>query len=207
VQTPSCYVIGDSISLMYGPHLEAALGDRCRYFRKDGMIEAHYNLDRPQGANGGDSGMVRHFLEAWAVAENAERYDLLAVNCGLHDIKLDRATRQFAVDIQQYRANLTRIVQMAPSLADRFAWIRTTPVDDELHAKRDCGFDRFQKDVDAYNAAADEVMRRAGVPTIDLHAFTLSIEGDLFTDGVHFLDPVCRRQGEWMAERILEHRG
>jgi len=62
------YVIGDSISIQYGPYLEAALRGVMAYARKEGEEEALLNLDIPQGANGGDSGMVLSFLEAKTAA-------------------------------------------------------------------------------------------------------------------------------------------
>ena len=52
---PTCYVIGDSISIQYGPYLESALGASWQYDRKSGDAEARKNLDIPIGANGGDS--------------------------------------------------------------------------------------------------------------------------------------------------------
>jgi len=58
------YVIGDSISMHYGPDLEAMLESVMAYSRKSGQEEALKNLDRPAGANGGDSSMVLAYLRA-----------------------------------------------------------------------------------------------------------------------------------------------
>lgn len=58
------YVIGDSISIQYGPYLEADFRGVMGYPRKEGEEEALLNLDIPQGANGGDSSMVHAFLAA-----------------------------------------------------------------------------------------------------------------------------------------------
>jgi hypothetical protein len=58
------YVLGDSISMQYGPSLEAYLEGVISYSRKEGEEEALLNLDNPRGANGGDSGMVLTFLKA-----------------------------------------------------------------------------------------------------------------------------------------------
>ena len=62
------YVIGDSISIQYGPHLQAYLKGTMGYARKEGEEKALLNLDCPQGANGGDSSMVLSFLKARAPA-------------------------------------------------------------------------------------------------------------------------------------------
>ena len=92
---PSCYVIGDSISIQYGPYLEAALAGTWQYARKEGDAEARLNLDIPIGANGGDSGRVLGFLSSWADSVTAPIYDLMLINCGLHDIKRAKDTDLF----------------------------------------------------------------------------------------------------------------
>ena len=56
------YIIGDSISIQYGPYLEKALKGIMTYARKEGEAESLLNLDNPQGANGGDSSMVLAYL-------------------------------------------------------------------------------------------------------------------------------------------------
>ena len=58
------YVIGDSISIHYGPYLKKQLHGVVGYARKEGEEEARLNLDNPSGANGGDSSMVFHFYKA-----------------------------------------------------------------------------------------------------------------------------------------------
>ena len=54
----SVFVVGDSISIQYGPFLEQMLSGRIAYARKGSedatMAEALRNLDIPVGANGGD---------------------------------------------------------------------------------------------------------------------------------------------------------
>ena len=82
------YVLGDSISIGYGPFLESYLKGMIEYSRKQGEEEALLNLDNPQGANGGDSSMVLSFLKSKAEAGGIDA-DLLLLNCGLHDIKTD----------------------------------------------------------------------------------------------------------------------
>ncbi len=206
--TPRLHVIGDSISIQYGPYLERALTGIYRYSRKSGEAEALLNLDVPQGANGGDSSMVRAFLEALVATRHRPHEDLLLVNCGLHDLKGNPATGEFQVPIERYRANLPAIVALGRRLADAVVWVRTTPVDDVLHARRGCGFTRIQADVDLYNEAADAIMAAAGVPVIDLATFTsrLAADGPIFIDGVHFTPDVQRQQAAyiagWVAARL-----
>jgi len=204
----SIYVVGDSISIQYGPFIERALGDAVGYGRKEGEAEALLNLDEPQGANGGNSGQVRRFLEG-LVNRRGFHKNLMLINCGLHDIKTDPATGAIAVEPDAYRDNLNAIVDLAGSLADGMAWVRTTAVEDELHAKRGAGFNRIDADVDRYNAIADAVMADRGVPVIDLHGFSrrLGVGGEVSRDGVHFHEPVRRQQGAFIAGWVLGRLG
>jgi lysophospholipase L1-like esterase len=194
------YVIGDSISIQYGPHLARFLGGIADYSRKEGEEEALLNLDQPQGANGGDSSMVLDFLRAKARSGWLD-VDLFLLNCGLHDIKTDPATGARQVPVEQYTANLREVVRLVASMGPRprLVWIRTTPCDEAVHNCRNVGFHRFAADCAAYNRAADEVMAAAGVPAIDLHAFTLSLGPELYCDHVHFLEPVREKQAAFIA--------
>lgn len=51
----SVFVIGDSISIGYGPHLKAMLEGRLGYDRIRKADESSDDLDGPIGENGGDS--------------------------------------------------------------------------------------------------------------------------------------------------------
>ena len=200
------YLIGDSISLHYGPYLQAYLDGVMTYARKEGEDEALLNLDNPQGANGGDSGMVRAFLAAKVAAGDLDA-DLLLVNAGLHDIKTDPVTGARQVPLDQYAANLRAIVDLAATLPARLVWIRTTPCDERVHNRPGMDFHRFAADCDAYNAAADAVMAAAGVPVIDLHTFTRNLGPDLYCDHVHFHEQVREKQGAFIAGWVLGYLG
>jgi len=202
---PKLYVIGDSISMHYGPYLERDLRGVWDYARKEGEEEARLNLDRPQGANGGDSSMVLDFLRA-KLSGGGLDCDLLLVNCGLHDIKTDPQTGAKQVPLDAYRANLERIVGLARGAGLRMAWVRTTPCDEAVHNARQSQFHRFSADNRAYNAVADEVMAAAGIPSIDLYTFTANLGPDLYADHVHFHDPVRQQQAAYIAG-WLEGRG
>lgn len=194
------FVIGDSISIQYGPYLQKALAADFDYARKGGEEEALRNLDIACGANGGDSTMVRSYLESLTgCAEFCP--DILLVNCGLHDIKIDAETAAHQVEKDEYRSNLKAIVNLGQRLAEHVVWVETTPVDDEMHRARKCGFERMQADVIVYNRIADEVMAQAGVPVIALGAFTarLGSGAEIYSDGVHFLPSVQQQQAAFIA--------
>lgn len=194
---PFVFVIGDSISMQYGPYLEAALAGRFRYDRKRGE---NGDLDNPSGANGGDSGRVLAYLRGLAEAGDFHA-DWLLINCGLHDLKTDPQTGAKQVPLEEYESNLRAIVECAGALAGQMLWVRTTPVDDETHNSRAKQFHRHAVDLDAYNAAADRVMAEAGIPGIDLCGYTNSLGGPevIFRDHVHFPEEVQRLQAAYIA--------
>lgn len=200
---PRVYFIGDSISLHYGPYLERYLRGKFLYSRKEGEQEALLNLDRPQGANGGDSSMVLAFLRALP-ASGRPAADLFLINCGLHDIKTNPRTRQRQIPLGMYRRNLRAIAALCRARSVAWAWIRSTPVVDAVHNKPGMEFFRYARDLDAYNAAADGVMADEGVAVIDLCAFTRNLGADLFCDHAHFREPIRERQAAFLAG-WLEH--
>jgi len=196
---PLVFVIGDSISIQYGPHLERMLAGQFRFARKTGQEDALKGAGDPNGANGGDSAAVLGYLRA--MVEGGEFHpDLLLLNCGLHDIKTDPKTGQKQVPLEQYRHNLRQILDVAGGSGIRMVWIRTTPAVDAVHNKPGMAFHRHAADVDAYNAAADQIMTEASVPLLDLYAFTRTLGGDeVFCDHAHFTESVQQQQAAFLA--------
>jgi lysophospholipase L1-like esterase len=196
------HVVGDSISIQYGPYLEKYLAGVIAYSRKEGEEEALLNLDQPQGANGGDSGMVLSFLEAKARSGGVDA-DLLLLNCGLHDIKTDPGTGTRQVSMNDYKANLKAIINVVAGMNCRLIWIRTTPCDEAVHNREGKTFHRFSADCEAYNKAADEIMASAGIPAIDLYTFTRNLGDDLYCDHVHFHDHIREKQAAFIAGWLM----
>ena len=196
------YIIGDSISIQYGPYLQQALQGFMHYARKEGETEALLNLDNPQGANGGDSSMVLAFLQGMAQQGGIDA-DLLLVNCGLHDIKTNPQTGQRQIGIDRYAENLRAIVALAATMPLSMAWIRTTPCDEHIHNQPHMAFHRFAADCDAYNTVADNIMHTAGIPIIDFYTFTRNLGADLYCDHVHFHEPVRAQQAAFLAGWLM----
>ncbi len=192
------YVIGDSISIQYGPYLQRSLRGAMDYARKEDEAEALLNLDNPQGANGGDSSMVLTYLQAMARTGGIDA-DLILLNCGLHDIKTDPVSGDRQVTITQYQDNLRAVIEVVASLGASPVWVRTTPCDEKVHNRPDMAFFRFAADAIAYNEAADSIMAEAGIPTIDLYSFTLGLGPDLYCDHVHFHEAIREQQGIYIA--------
>lgn len=197
----SIHVVGDSISMHYGPYLAQYLGPAYAYSRKEGRVG---NLDRPEGDNGGDSSMVLAYLRECAAAR--KYWDILAINCGLHDVK--RHSGRLQISAGDYERNLVQIlVKVVRRLADYVIWIRTTPVIDEIHNARMSDFQRFNADVEQYNAIADEVATAADW-MIDLNGFCRVLGGaEIYVDHVHFTAEIQRLQGAFIAGHILAFMG
>lgn len=192
------YVIGDSISIQYGPYLQRTLNGVMHYARKEGEAEALLNLDNPQGANGGDSSMVLAYLRGMARSGGIDA-DVILLNCGLHDIKTDPIGGTKQVTLAEYRTNLHAIIETVAAMGPTPIWVRTTPCDENVHNRPDMAFHRFAADGIAYNEAADAIIVDAGILSIDLYNFTLGLGPDLYCDHVHFHESIREKQGIYIA--------
>ena len=164
--------IGDSISIGYTPFVAEML---------TGQAEIGHNP-----GNGGDSDNVLANMDAWLAEAGA---DVVHLNCGLHDLKVARDTRAHQVPLERYRRNLTEIGRRLAACGALPVWASSTAVIDARHnAVKE--FDRHNADVDAYNAAAGEIMLAAGIRINDLHAAAIAagIETVVCDDGVHMTD-------------------
>ncbi|GHC02850.1 SGNH/GDSL hydrolase family protein [Cerasicoccus arenae] len=199
-ELPLVYVVGDSISIQYGPYLEKALRGFFRFKRKGGEGEALLNLDQPAGANAGDSRMTLAYLSTLVCRADFE-CDVLMLNCGLHDIKRSPKNRDIQIPLDEYRSNLEQIVHLCVLNDIRFIWLRTTPVVDAIHNHPKMNFHRHAEDLNAYNDCADSVMERADAAAIDLFRFTrnLGADDELFIDHVHYLEAIREKQGLFLA--------
>ncbi len=198
------FVVGDSISIQYGPCLREYLRGFMDYARKQGEADALLNLDNPSGANGGDSSLVLAYLAAVKKAGGIDA-DYLLLNCGLHDIKINPATGEKQVSPAQYGRNLRAIVETVSGMKPALIWIRTTPCDEKVHNQPDKTFHRFAADGDAYNRIADRAMAEAGVPIVDLYTFTVNLGGDLYCDHVHFHRHIREKQAVFIAGWLTGH--
>jgi lysophospholipase L1-like esterase len=194
----SIFVLGDSISIQYGPYLKKMLNGVFNYDRKRGEEQALADLDNPVGANGGDSSMVLDYLKKRYEDENLN-YDILLLNCGLHDIKTDPQTHNKQIQLEVYKENLKETLKLMKKAGISVIWISTTPVVDEIHNSRMGQFKRYTEDLNAYNEAADNIMKEAGVSVIDLYTFTKNLGEDVFCDHVHFNENVRRMQAAFIA--------
>jgi dienelactone hydrolase/lysophospholipase L1-like esterase len=186
---PKVVLIGDSIRMGYAPLVARRLAGQAT------VVSAQ--------ANGGDSANVLAHLDEWVLREKP---DVVHFNCGLHDLKQDRKTGRYQVDVPSYESNLRRLVErlrMETSAALVFA--TTTPILDERHSRRGASFDRREQDVRRYNQAALDVMRPASIVVHDLHALVEQSgpEKWLEADGTHYTAAGNEHLAEAVAECVL----
>lgn len=182
---PSLFVVGDSISIQYGPYLKNFIENRMDYARKTGDSQASPDAAGFEGPNGGDSKMVLAYLTSKLTDENF-RPDYLLINCGLHDIKRKLPEKELQVSPENYRKNLTAIFDLVKSHGIRAIWVRTTPVVDSIHNTRSPSVHRHAEDLALYNQMADEITQKFGIPVIDLYDFTQGLGSEVFADHVHY---------------------
>ncbi len=216
---PTLFVLGDSISIQYGPGLERLLAGRFACDRKGselledqalaengvGILQRLAALDSSlEAINGGDSASVLAYLQAKSAAQ-AGLGTVLLLNCGLHDVRRDPRSSTCQVEPGYYAANLNDILRLATRLSQQVIWLRTTPVCDACHQRLNHEFQRFNADVELYNQITDALMDEAGIPSIDLYGFTRKLSPadetleQLYCDHVHFSEPVRQMQAAYIA--------
>lgn len=191
------FVVGDSVSIHYGPYLKKMIKDKFEYDRKRGLEQALTDLDRPIGANAGDSRMVKEYI----IDEYHKntKYDILLINCGLHDVRVERESNKIQVELEEYKVNLVKIIEVSNEMANKVIWVGLTPVKDEIHNSRKEGFLRYDKDAYAYDFAAKTIMEQHKVPWMDMHNFTRNLGDDIYSDHIHFKQEVRELQAAFIA--------
>lgn len=198
------FLIGDSISIEYGPYLKEYIADFANMERKEDDGTALKNLDVPMGANGGDSRMVllylRHKLE-----EKGFSPDYMLLNCGLHDVKRHPKTSEIQIKEDEYRTNLTEIFRMLKGRDINPIWLRSTWVVDSIHNIKSKAFSRYNADILRYNDIADSVCVENDIPVIDLYTFTVNLGLDKLRDHVHYTEDAQKKQASFIANFLRRY--
>ena len=190
------------------PHLRRMTRGVWNYSRKGDershIRTAFRNLDVPRGASAGDSSMVLDYLRALDRA-GSFRADIVLIHVGTHDIKKDRHTGKNQVALPDYRRNVAAILAWFKRKRIKLVWIRGGPLDETLHNQRCQTFQRFEKDLDRYNRAAEALLARHRVPILDLAGFTrrLGPMNQLLKDHIHFKDDIVRLQAAFVTGYLI----
>lgn len=184
---PRVLLIGDSISIGYTLPLRGAL-------------RGFANVHRPP----------ENCAHTWKGLESIDRWlgeaswDLIHFNWGLHDLKFVDARGRLAEPgegkqvstIEEYEANLERLVTRLKRTGAKLIWRPTTPVPEGAAG-------RVPTDLPKYNRAAARVIERHGIEVDDMNSFIES-EGipHVRPDNVHFSKEASKRLGENSADVI-----
>jgi isoamyl acetate esterase len=123
--------------------------------------------------------------QQWIVREQP---DVLHMNCGLHDLRIDPRTMTHNVPLTEYVSNLEVIFRLLATLPRlTVVWATLTPVLEARHNGTRYSI-RYEGDVARYDAAARAVALAHGAAINDLHAAVVrhGAEQLLREDGLHF---------------------
>lgn len=143
---PRVLLIGDSISIGYTPVVREKL---------KGIANVHRIPE-----NGGPTTKGLEKIDEWL---GKGRWDVIHFNWGLHDLKRLQPDR-CQVPLEQYEANLKRLVARLERTGAVLVWATTTPVPEGAQQ-------RDPADVPRYAEAALRVMRDNHIAVDDLFAF------------------------------------
>lgn len=204
------YVIGDSISLHYGEFFIDAIADDFVYMPREGVQEALENINMAVGGNGGDSSRVLDLVKKQEEEGSLNNYDIILLNCGLHDIKRHPPKGDLQIEPDAYEKNLCKIVETVKNNGVFPVFLTTTPVNDEIHhsyLEINHGIERFNADVIEYNEIAVRIMGKYNVPIINLYDFTLQLGDEAYDDHVHYTMEVRKLQAEFIAKELKRIMG
>jgi lysophospholipase L1-like esterase len=190
---PKVVLVGDSIRIGYAPIVAKTLDGKAEVVTPGNVV--------------GDSAWLTKNLDDFIIKHKP---DLVHFNVGLHDLKFSRTAKTYQIDLDTYEKNLDGIVtRLKKETKATLVFASSTPIDDERHAKRKAGFDRFEKDVKRYNDVALRVMRKHKVIVHDLHFLVHHAGADklLDSDGTHYTKDGKARLAEAVSDCVVRHLG
>ena len=188
---PNVLIIGDSISIGYTLPTRA-------------LLKGKVNLHRIP-TNGGPTTKGVHEIEKWL---GKRKWDLIHFNWGLHDLKYmgkdgtNLVPKEkggiVQVPLSEYEKNLEKLVIRMKKSAKQLVWRNTTPIPPGSKA-------RYVGDSVKYNQAATRVMKKHGVPTLDLFTPSKKNMKDWMKKAdVHYHAHGSQALAELVAEDILK---
>jgi len=164
------FLIGDSIRMGYQPFVKKNLKDIAEVLSPEENCETSLKILKN--------------LENWI--DNQE-FDIIHINCGLHDIKVEKEKDINLIPLENYIENLKKIFEFLKGKSNVVIWATTTDINENSH-NRIKPFYRFQKDIIKYNQASILIAKEYEIPVNDLYSFTVDKKSMLTEDGVHFTE-------------------
>ncbi len=190
-------ILGDSISIGYTPTVRQLLGSEVLVVRPMRGLKQAENC---QGTRYGAS-----CLDRWMNLMGSH-WDVIHFNFGLHDMKhVNPKTEQNSDDKndppqstpEEYRRQLTEIVERLKSSGAQLIFATTTPVPAGVRPYR------ATTDPDVYNTIAIEIMRKNAIQINDLYGFSEPHLAEIQRPAnVHFLPEGSQMLGKQVAEVI-----
>ena len=152
---PRLLLIGDSISRSYTRTARELL---------KGVVNFHR---APANCGPTTSGLKN--MDVWL---GKKPWDIIVFNFGIHDSNRS---------IDDYPANLQKVVDKLKSTGAKLLWVRTTPVYDKV-----TGLNKSQR----VNEIADSIMQLNNIKESDIASVIMAVPDfkSLYTDGTHFKD-------------------
>ncbi|MCH2181522.1 MAG: GDSL-type esterase/lipase family protein [Mariniblastus sp.] len=190
-------ILGDSISIGYTPTVRKSLEEEAI------VVRPMRNLKQAENCQGTRYG-VEH-IDRWMNLLGGE-WDVIHFNFGLHDMKhvspqteenSNKKSDPPQSTPEQYRRQLTEIVQRLKQSEAQLIFATTTPVPDGVRPYR------ATTDPDRYNAIAMKIMQEHGVQVNDLYQFAQPRLAEIQRPAnVHFFPPGSEVLGKQVADVI-----
>lgn len=182
---PRVLLIGDSITMGYTAPLRELLAGKA-------------NVQHPAE----NCGPSRRILEHLDLYLGKKHWDVIQLNCGIHDLTYMNEARKVTgpkdggkpqVPLDEYRANLEKIVARLKKTGAALIWCATTPMNHpDVY--------RLPDDVDRYNEVAKGVMEKNGVQINDLNRRVHDFKKPMWTpEGVHYTPEGYRELAKFAA--------
>lgn len=163
-------LIGDSIRMGYDKAVEKTL---------EGKANVYYPVENCRFA-----AYVLRYLHEYKTLLKGEMVDVIHWNAGLWDcLRLFEEEPHTPIEVYAYYIDriCVRIKKVFPEAKVIFA--TSTSV---LSEKMDKNFKRYNEEIEAYNQAAVEVVKKHGFAINDLYAVSTSLPEDAHSDPVHY---------------------
>ena len=188
---PHVLIIGDSISIGYTLPTRA-------------LLQGKVNLHRIP-TNGGPTTKGLSEIDKWL---GIRKWDLVHFNWGLHDLKFmgkdgtNLVPKEeggiVQVPLPDYEKNLNLLVTRMKKSARQLVWRNTTPIPAGSKA-------RYVGDSVKYNQAAARIMKKHGVPTLDLYTPSKkNMKAWMRVANVHYFPAGSQALAEIVAENITK---